>query len=358
MTGASWPDIPSPAAASSLVIHVSTSQLGGAEASLLETVAASVPAVSPVQAGARPRFLVPKEGPLTAAIAARGWEWKVLPWPAGLAALTQRSWLALPAVLPGLPRYLYRLRREVRAARAVWSSGFKSHAACLPLAPFLGPRLRFDVRDFLKPPWVRRLIAAASRRFGCRVAANSAAVAKDYPGAEIVYPVVRLARNTVDRRGGEGRRIVTHLAYFAPYKGQDLFLSYARKLLDAGVDAEFWVAGDVIYPASVYRRYGEDVYALAGRLGLASRLRFLGKVEGKAAVQELLEKTHLLLHCTREPEPFGRSVLEALLCGAEAICHRGSGVCEVTAPSRDFPGWMEPFGKVLGPELVRVSLKD
>jgi glycosyltransferase involved in cell wall biosynthesis len=75
-------------------------------------------------------------------------------------------------------------------------------------------------------------------------------------------------------------------------------------------------------------------------------------------VQEILEQTHLLLHCTREPEPFGRAVLEALLCGCEAVCHRGSGVCEVAGPREDYPGWMAPLRDVLGPAYARVALED
>lgn len=334
-----------------LLVHASTAQVGGAETSLLELLSRSPQ---------KPLFLVPAEGPLSRAVAAKGWAFKVVPWPRGFAALAQRRLLSLPAALPGLPGYLRRLHREFRGAGTVWSSGVKSHAACVLLAPWHGRRIRYDVRDFIKPLALRRLIAAAARRFGSKVSANSASVGADYPGAEVTYPEVRLARDPRPQRAadGAGRRIVTHLAYFAPYKGQDLFLQYARQLVDLGLDAEFWVAGDVIYPAPAYLRYRDDVYAQAARLGLTSRVRFLGKVEGKAAVQDLLERTHLLVHCTREPEPFGRAVLEALLCGCEAVCHRRSGVCEVTAPSRDFGGWMEPLGKVLGEEFVRVTLRN
>lgn len=332
-----------------LIVHASTAQIGGAEASLLAALSAD---------GRVPVFLVPGEGPLARAVAAKGWAYRVIPWPRGLGALTQRKLLPIlfPLVLPGLPGYLLRLHREFAGAEEVWSSGVKSHAACILLSPWHGKRIRYDIRDFVKPPWLRRLIASAARRYGSKVTANSAAVGADYPGSEVRHPVVALARTPVSRRGAEGRRIITHLAYFAPYKGQDLFLTYARALLDAGLDAEFWLAGDVIYPASAYVNYRERVYALAGRLGLASRVRFLGRLEGMGAVQDLLERSHALVHCTREPEPFGRAVLEALLCGCEAVCHKDSGVCEVTRASREFPGWMEPFGKVLGEEFVRVEL--
>jgi len=331
-----------------LIVHNSNSEIGGAETSLMAAVAES---------GLKPLFLVPAEGGLSRAIAARGWEWRVVPWPHGLEGLTQSTWFALPLILPGLLPYLLRLRREFRGAESVWSSGVKSHAACLLLSPWLGSRLRFDVRDFLRPMAVRKAIAWASRRFGCRVSANSRSVAGDFPGAEVRYPRVQLGRAPVDRRDPGGKRIIAHLAYFAPYKGQDLFLQYARKMLDAGMDAEFWVIGDVIYPAGAYTRYREELYALAGKLRLNSHVRFLGRVEGEEAVQTLLEQAHLLLHCTREPEPYGRAVMEALLCGCEAICHKASGVVEVAGAAADFPGWMRPLRDILGPEHVRVALQ-
>jgi glycosyltransferase involved in cell wall biosynthesis len=341
-----------------LVVHVSTADIGGAESSLLAEVAevAGTAALAGAGDGAPPPrlpvFLVPAEGPLARAVAARGWEARVLPWPRGYAALTQTRWRAL-ILAPGFIPYLMRLGGALRGADRIWSSGVKSHAACLVLSPWLGGRLLFDVRDFLRAPLLRRALAFAAARFGCRIAANSRAVAADYPGAEVRYPRVALARPAVDRRSRTGRRVVTHLAFFAPYKGQDLFLRCARALLDAGVDAEFRLIGDVLYPAPAYARYGESVKALAAELHLGDRVRFLGKL-GPEAVQEILEETHLLLHCTTEPEPFGRAPMEALLCGCEVICHRGSGVCEVGEPAADFPAWAGGLRPTLGPDYVRL----
>jgi glycosyltransferase involved in cell wall biosynthesis len=328
-----------------LTVHCSTAEIGGAEASLLEAAGKF----------SAPLFLLPAEGPLSRAVAARGWEYRVVSWPRGLSALTQRNWLALPLVLPGLPAYLKRLRTELAGTEKIWSCGVKSHAACLLLAAKLGPRLTFDVRDFVKPLALRKAMARAARLYGCHVTANSRAVAADFPGAAVVYPEVRLARPAVFRRESNAKKIIAHLAYFAPYKGQELFLETARRLLDSGLDAEFWIIGDVIYPSPSYARYREEVYALAARLGLASRVRFLGRVEGGEAVQELLERTDLLLHCTREPEPFGRVIIEGLMCGCEVVSHRGSGACEVAEVTREFPGWMEPLAKWLGEDYVRVT---
>jgi glycosyltransferase involved in cell wall biosynthesis len=300
-------------------------------------------------------FLVPADGPLARAVAARGWEARVLPWPRGYAALTQTRWRAL-LLSPGFALYLFRLRSALRGAERVWSSGAKSHAACLVLSPWLRGRLLFDVRDFLRAPALRRALAFAAARFGCRISANSQAVAAGYPGAEVRYPRVSLPRPAVARRAGEGRRIVTHLAYFAPYKGQDLFLRCARAMLDAGVDAEFRLIGDVLYPAPAYARYGAACKALAAELGLGDRVRFLGKIDPEA-VQTALEETHLLLHFTTEPEPFGRAPMEALLCGCEVICHRGSGVCEVAETVTGLPEWARSLRPALGADYVSLRLK-
>jgi hypothetical protein len=48
--------------------------------------------------------------------------------------------------------------------------------------------------------------------------------------------------------------------------------------------------------------------------------------------------------------------MEALLCGSQAVCHKGSGVVEVTVASAEMPEWMRPIRDVLGEEYVRVEL--
>ncbi len=343
-----------------LIIHTSTADIGGAESSLLAEVAevanaASDAATASASREQAPLFLVPSDGLMARAAVARGWEARVLPWPRGYAGLTQTRWRAL-LISPGFAFYLIRLLFVLRGGDRVWSSGAKSHAACLVLSPWLGPRLLFDVRDFLRARLLRRGLAFAARRFGCRIAANSLAVAADYPGAEVRYPRVTLPHPAVARRATAGRRVVTHLAYFAPYKGQDLFLRCARALLDSGVDAEFRLIGDVLYPAPDYARYAETVKALAAELRLGDRVRFLGKLDPEA-VQRMLEETHLLLHCTTEPEPFGRAPMEALLCGSEVICRRGSGVCEVGEARAEFPDWAWALRQTLGSEFVSLVPK-
>ena len=49
------------------------------------------------------------------------------------------------------------------------------------------------------------------------------------------------------------------------------------------------------------------------------------------------------MHCTLEPEPFGRVILESLSQGCDVICHKNNGCLEVLKNS-----YSEGFGYLSG----------
>lgn len=340
-----------------LLVHTSTANIGGGELSLLALFDANQIV---------PLFIVPGEGALSEAIQSRGWQFVVLPWPKGLELHTQRSWMTLPFKIFGMIGYELKLISLIKHRNTrdltLWSSGIKSHFFCLWLSPWLRTHLLFDIRDFIRPRLVRNLIACASKWFGCEIHANSKVVASDYVSAQVFYPIVSGFANGKQRVGAAkfpkrdlDKKIITHLAYFAPYKGQHLFLDCARALLDQGVVAEFWIVGEVIYPAKKYVQYREALLKQVERLKLGHQVKFLGKLPKREDVADVLAKTDLLLHSTIEPEPYGRSVMEALQSGCDVICHKGSGVCETAEIQSAFPSWTRGLEKILGPTYV--SLK-
>ncbi len=346
--------------ASGTLVVCSQPHLGGGELSLLEDLEnrASDPSL---------HFLIPSRGKLSQAVSEKGWSYSFLSRNPVFDRISQRdsgkSFFSLALFVPAAMLFgmvgVVRLALRCRGRDRILSHGLRSHVQLLVLAPALRERLIFDIRDFIQPLWLRKMISAVARVCGCRIRVNSHAVGRDYSRAEVVYPRVKFTPSPATR--GKGRLVMTHVAFFAPYKGQDLFLLTARKAIDAGIDADFWLVGDVIYPQKVYAQYRESVYRLAKNLNLEGRVRFWGAVDDRGSspsVAELLAGTDLLLHCTREPEPFGRVIVEGIRAGCEVICHRDSGACETLRVHPDFVTPFHALRNFLPPEFVRVTSEE
>ncbi len=348
-----------------LIIHCSGKQLGGAEKSLLLSLLSRFPKENLL-------FILPATGGLASELQKQKCAYLILRWPCGLNFFTQRQWFwqwpLYPLILFGFLLYAFRLYKKIPAHASLISSGIKSHITLLSLLPILREKLIFDIRDFIRPLGLRRVLSRVIALFGAKVQVNSRLVAKDYTHAEVIYPLIQWQRDPQPQQKKHGNLIVTHLAYYAPYKGQKMFLHAARALLDAGVQAEFWMIGDVIYPGKKYTEYKSELLALRTQLGLEQQVKYWGEIpspislispmdEGNlqaTTVQGLLEQTNLLLHCTVEPEPFGRVIMEALSCGAEVICHKASGACENLQVTSEFSTTYSSLRKVLGENYVQI----
>lgn len=347
-------------APATLVLIAQNPRLGGAERSLYEWL---------LRQGERPHLICPSDGEWGALARKHGWEMTVIPMPEALQNWSWRgrdgrsglngqsggalSGLARFASLAGLavlPVYVWQIsriltRNDLKNLQ-VRTLGAKSHALGFLLLPWLRGRWQIDVRDFLRPKFLRTLYAMSARWGWAHIITNSRAVAADYaaasqrPGAvEVVYPRIALAHPPKPAQAASGPRIITHAAFFAPYKGQDRFLEFAAACLRGGLDAEFWLIGEVLYPAPEYAAHAARLRKRASAQDLAGKVHFLGRLASHEVIARL-EQSHLLLHCTREPEPYGRILIEALLCGCEVVAHRGSGACEVTKVREALPAWV------------------
>ncbi len=101
------------------------------------------------------------------------------------------------------------------------------------------------------------------------------------------------------------------------FKGGVLAVHALRHLVDRGVDAELWVAGE-----------GPDLPAMqaqAERLGLGARVRWSGWV---ASMDTWFGEIDLLLHPALR-EPYGISCAESLSRGVPVVATRVDGLCEV-----------------------------
>jgi len=77
--------------------------------------------------------------------------------------------------------------------------------------------------------------------------------------------------------------------------------------------------------------FGQDaeldyIKALAERLGVADRIKFLGH---RPDVPRLMRAVDLVVHCSTSPEPFGRVIVEALLAGTPILAAEGGASREI-----------------------------
>jgi len=71
--------------------------------------------------------------------------------------------------------------------------------------------------------------------------------------------------------------------------------------------------------------YLDRLKALARELGITSIVEFLGRLED---VYSIMIKTDIAVHSSVLPEPFGRVIPEAMMCGAAVIATEGGGTSE------------------------------
>jgi glycosyltransferase involved in cell wall biosynthesis len=117
--------------------------------------------------------------------------------------------------------------------------------------------------------------------------------------------------------------------------------------------AQLWVAGE--------GPYEQDLRALASRLGVAERIRWLGRVE-QAKLAALYRSCSMLVAASFVNETFGMALCEAMACGAPVVASDFGGFREVVvdgetgllARPQDAPDLARKVTTLLaGPEIAR-----
>jgi phosphatidylinositol alpha-1,6-mannosyltransferase len=265
-----------------------------------------------------------------------------------------------------LPRYapdeVGRLPEKVRQHRPVRARGALSLAA-IGLARRLRPDIVFCGHLHLSPlaAWIARRHNAAlvcqahglefwTRPPGMRRRAMEAAdlvlcVSRD-TRAQVLNWIdlpperVRVAPNTVDqaftpadgaetrrRLGLTGRKVVLSVSRLDSgqrHKGQDRIIRLLPDLIAQGLDVVYLIAGE-----------GDDVSrlrAMAEKLGLTERVRFLGRV-AQAHLPELY-RTADLFALPSTGDGFGIVFLEAMACGTPALALAAGGSADALADGK------------------------
>lgn len=120
--------------------------------------------------------------------------------------------------------------------------------------------------------------------------------------------------------GVEDKFLVGNFSRLAPWKGQHILI---EALGQCSPDVTTILVGDALFGEE---EYVKQLHYQVAQMGLESRVKFLGF---RADIPRLMAACNLVAHTSTAPEPFGRVIVEAMLCGRPVVATRAGGALEL-----------------------------
>jgi glycosyltransferase involved in cell wall biosynthesis len=227
-------------------------------------------------------------------------------------------------------RATLRLRRVFRelGIEVVHTNSLKAHLLGGVAGRLAGARVLWHVRDHLAepylPPAAARAVRLAARIVPHGVIAVSASAARTLPRGDVtvLYQGVELPSLDGDVRASGPLRVGL-VGRIAPWKGQDVFLAAAARVLRTHPHTEFVLAGSALFGEEEFER---ELRLLAEGEELRGHVRFLGFHDDIHAVFCSLD---VAVHASTQAEPYGNVVLEAMAAGKPIVAAGAGGVLEI-----------------------------
>jgi glycosyltransferase involved in cell wall biosynthesis len=135
------------------------------------------------------------------------------------------------------------------------------------------------------------------------------------------YEIDELAvRNLKENLELAGKFVVGHFSRLSPWKGQHILID---ALCQCPQDVVVILVGDALFGE---QEYIKDLHQKVTALGLENRVKFLGF---RADIPQLMAVCDLVAHTSIAPEPFGRVIIEAMLCGKPVVAAQAGGAIEL-----------------------------
>jgi glycosyltransferase involved in cell wall biosynthesis len=339
--------------------------IGGGERVLLTMMAGLKAEVPDLQL----HLLLGSDGPLVAAATALGVQVEVLPLPERLlrlgdSGLKQQRWhsyfnlvFQLGLGAGELAQYRSRLTQMIRTLQPdlIHSNGIKTHllTGVLNLAPI---PVIWHLHDFYTTrPLIAKVLGFFRRKASAGIAISQAVavdgqqVLKDLP-ISVIYNGIDTTAFAPESHPSEPpvsepsisepkpQLDIGLIATFARWKGHDLFLEAAAKVIQAlpEENLQFWIVGGAVYKTQGSQFSEQELRELATHQGIIDQVVFAGF---QTDVQALYHQLDIVVHASTQPEPFGMTIIEAMACGKPVIVSQAGGAAELFNPNVDALGF-------------------
>jgi glycosyltransferase involved in cell wall biosynthesis len=118
----------------------------------------------------------------------------------------------------------------------------------------------------------------------------------------------------------EGKFVVGHFSRLAPWKGQHILI---EALAQCPPQVTAILVGDALFGE---QDYVQQLHQQIATLGLENRVKFLGF---RSDIPQLMAACNLVAHTSTAPEPFGRVIVEAMLCQTPVVAAKAGGAMEL-----------------------------
>jgi glycosyltransferase involved in cell wall biosynthesis len=334
-----------------------SAEMGGSEVSLLELVRGlrrQIPSW-------RLDVVVPREGPLPAALRECGAAVHVLPLPARLARFGETAGrgaagmvsrgaslvMAAGSVGP-YSRRLARLLSELDPD-VIHTNGFKLHVLAARVAP-RSSALVWHIHEYV----ARRPISRALlRRYASRcatVVTNSRSVASDVTSVLGEGTPIATIYNAVDPRefspdgdaidldrvaglppADPGTVRVGLVATYGRWKGHVTFLE-ALGRISPSLPCRGYIIGGALYDTAGSQHTRAELEDLIGSSGLSGRVGVTGFATRPSAAMRALD---IVVHASTQPEPFGLVIAEGMASGRAVVVSCAGGAEELVTDGVD-----------------------
>ncbi|KYC43870.1 glycosyl transferase family 1 [Scytonema hofmannii PCC 7110] len=200
--------------------------------------------------------------------------------------------------------------------------------------------LVYHLHDILSPEHFsqtnRRIAVTLANRFASLVIANSEASKAAFIAAggnakitEVVYngfdpASFKVQDSEISKIKQElelnGQFIVGHFSRLAPWKGQHILI---EALAECPQQVTVILVGDALFGE---QEYVQHLHQQVTTLGLEKRVKFLGF---RSEIPVLMTACDIVAHTSTAAEPFGRVIVEAMLCGKPVIAAKAGGAIEL-----------------------------
>ena len=136
-----------------------------------------------------------------------------------------------------------------------------------------------------------------------------------------LYQTCELETNQLRKQLGiEDKFVIGHFSRLSPWKGQHILID---AIAQCPPQVKALLVGDALFGE---QEYVKQLHQQITKLGLENRVKLLGF---RTDVPQLIAACDLVAHTSTAAEPFGRVIVEAMLCGKPVVAAKAGGAVEL-----------------------------